>query len=109
MPKKKTGPRLRSAAEPQRKAKPRDEALVRNLTVRINRTIGQLNGVKDMLANDVYCADVVIQLSACERAIRAVERMVLQDHLETCVLDEVQAGNTEVLGEVVTLFDKFVK
>ena len=108
MPKKKTGPRLTSAAEPPRKAMPRSEELKHNLTVRINRAVGQLNAVKDMIANDTYCADVVIQLSACERAIRAVERMVLQDHLETCVVSEVQAGNTEVMGELVTLFDKFV-
>lgn len=91
----------------QHKHTPRSDELVSDLHRRINRAIGQLNGVKSMLDDNRYCGDVLTQLAAVESAIKAVSRMVLKEHLETCVVEQVQEGNTEVLDEVMALLKKF--
>ncbi|MDO4536532.1 MAG: metal-sensing transcriptional repressor [Coriobacteriales bacterium] len=89
------------------KATPRDEALKRSVMRRLNRAIGQLNGVRQMIEDDRYCGDVLTQLAAAESAVRAVSREVLRDHLHTCVVERVQAGDTEVVDEVCDLLRKF--
>ncbi len=89
------------------KRTPRSEELRRNLTRRLNRAIGQLNGIKAMLEEDRYCGDVLMQLAAAESALRSVSRLVLQDHLETCVVERVREGDTEVIDELMTLLKQF--
>lgn len=87
---------------------PRSEQLKADVTRRLNRAIGQLNGIKTMVEEDRYCVDVLTQLAAVESAVKAVSREVMQDHLETCVVERVQAGDTEVVDEVMGLFKKFM-
>lgn len=87
---------------------PRSEELKSDVTKRINRAIGQLNGIKTMIENDRYCGDVLTQLAAVESAVKAISREVMQDHLETCVVERIQAGDTEVVDEVMDLFKKFM-
>lgn len=87
---------------------PRSEKLKADVTRRLNRAIGQLNGIKTMVEKDRYCGDVLTQLAAVESAVKAVSREVMQDHLETCVVERVQAGDTEVVDEVMGLFKKFM-
>lgn len=77
------------------------------MTCRLNRAIGQLNGVKAMIEDERYCGDVLTQLAAAESAVRAVSRMVMQDHLKTCVVERIQQGDTEVVDEVMDLLRKF--
>ena len=91
----------------QHKPTPRSEALVRDADRRINRAIGQLNGVKAKLDDNRYCGDVLTQLAAVESAIKAVSRIILKEHLETCVVERVQAGDTEDVDEVMDLLKKF--
>lgn len=89
------------------KETPRDEALQTDLQKRLNRAIGQLNGVKAMLDDNRYCGDVLVQLSAAESAVRSVAAIVLQNHLETCVVEQIQRGNVEVVDEAMQLIKKF--
>lgn len=86
---------------------PRSEALKHDVDRRINRAIGQLNGIKNMVDSDRYCGDVLTQLAAVESAVKAISREVMRDHLETCVVEQVQEGNVEVVDEVMDLFKKF--
>ena len=95
-------------AEAHQKHTPRSEELKRDVSKRINRAVGQLNGIKTMVEEDRYCGDVLTQLAAAESAVRAVSREVLRDHMETCVVERVQAGDTEVVDEVCDLLRKFV-
>lgn len=91
-----------------RKHTPRSAELKSDVSRRINRAIGQLNGIKTMVEEDRYCGDVLTQLAAVESAVKAISREVMQDHLETCVVERVQAGDTEVVDEVMGLFKKFM-
>lgn len=89
------------------KETPRSTAFQADLQKRLNRAIGQLGGVKGMLDDNRYCGDVLVQLAAAESAIHNVSAMLLQDHLETCVVEQVQRGNTEVIDEVMQLIKRF--
>lgn len=91
------------------KSTPRDEAFQADLQKRLNRAIGQLNGVKGMIEDNRYCGDVLVQLAAAESAVRSVSAMLLQDHLETCVVEQITAGNTEVIDEVMQLMRRFAR
>lgn len=95
------------AATPAHKHTPRSDELKKSVTCRLNRAIGQLNGVKAMIEDDRYCGDVLTQLAAAESAVKAVSRMVMQDHLKTCVVERVQQCDTEVVDEVMDLLRKF--
>ena len=86
---------------------PRSEELKKNVTRRLNRAVGQINGVKAMVEDDRYCGDVLTQLAAAESALRSVSRLLLQDHLQTCVVERVQQGDTEVIEELTTLLKQF--
>lgn len=85
----------------------RTAELQADLTRRLNRAIGQLNGVKAMLEDNRYCGDVLMQLSASEAAIRRISEIILQDHLETCVVEQIRQGNVEVVDEVMQLIKRF--
>ncbi len=91
----------------RQKNTPRDDELKKDLERRINRASGQLQGIKSMIEENRYCGDILIQLAAVESAIKSLSGIVLQNHLETCVVEQVQAGNTEIIDEVMKLFRKF--
>lgn len=88
---------------------PRSQEFQADLQKRLNRAIGQLNGVKDMLDDNRYCGDVLIQLAAAESAIHNVSALLLQDHLETCVVEQVQQGNVEIIEEAMQLIKRFAR
>jgi DNA-binding FrmR family transcriptional regulator len=87
----------------------RSAAMQADVQKRLNRAIGQLNGVKAMIDDNRYCGDVLVQLAAAESAVRKVSEIVLRDHLETCVVEQVQDGNVEIMDEVMDLVSKFSK
>ena len=86
---------------------PRSVETQANLQRRLNRVIGQLNGVKDMIDENRYCGDVLTQLAAAESAVRRISELVLREHMRTCVVEEIQTGNTEVVDEVMDLMRRF--
>ena len=90
-----------------KKIKKRTEEEKKKLESRINRISGQLNGIKKMIDEDRYCDDILIQLSAIDKSINSLANTILDDHIHSCVIDNVQKGNTEVLDEIVDLFRRF--
>ncbi len=74
---------------------------------RINKIEGQIIGIKKMIEEDRYCHDVLIQLSAVDKAIKSLANLIIDDHLHTCVIRDIKNGNDEVIDEVVTLFKRF--
>ena len=82
-----------------KKHQPRDEKEIKQLTNRLHRMVGQLNGIENMLKENRYCGDILVQVAA-------VGYIVLQEHLNTCVVEDVQNGNTEIMSEVMDLVKK---
>lgn len=64
--------------------------------------VGQLNGIEKMIEENRYCGDVLIQIAAIEKALQAFGYIVLEDHLESCVIDEAKNGNKEIMKEVMS-------
>ena len=62
------------------------------------------NELKQMIEDDRYCADILIQLSAISKSLESVENSILESHIKSCVLTEIQSGNTEIIDEVMELF-----
>lgn len=83
------------------KATPRDEKELRQLKNRLSRMMGQLNGIGKMLDENRYCGDILTQIAAVESALQAFGYLILQEHMETCVVGEIQKGNTAVVDEAV--------
>ncbi len=74
---------------------------------RLNRIIGQMNGVKEMIDKDRYCDDVLIQLSAIDKSIKSLANLILDKHMHSCLIENIQKGNMEVVDEIVDLFKRF--
>lgn len=88
------------------KKTPRSEQARHQLQNRLNRMIGQLNGIQKMLDDNRYCGDILTQIAAVENALQSFGYLILQDHMETCVVEEIQNGNIQVVDEVVDLIKK---
>ena len=91
------------------KSTPRSAELQADLQKRLNRAIGQLNGVKAMIDDNRYCGDVLTQLSAAESAVHSVSAIMLQNHLETCVVEQIERGNVAIVDEAMQLIKKFAR
>lgn len=89
-----------------KKATPRTEKELKQLKNRLNRVIGQLNGIGKMLDENRYCGDILTQIAAVESALQSFGYEVLKSHMESCVVEEIQKGNTIVVEETVELIKK---
>lgn len=89
-----------------RKATPRTEEEQKLLKNRLNRMAGQLSGIAKMLDENRYCGDILTQVAAVESALQAFGYLILQNHMETCVVEEIGKGNTAVVEEAVELMKK---
>lgn len=96
-----------TSCECRHKHTPRSEETQRDVQRRLNRAIGQLNGVKDMIDDNRYCGDVLTQLAAAESAVRRVSQIVLHEHMRTCVVEQIRQGNDDVVDEVIDLMRRF--
>ena len=79
----------------------------KQLSNRINRIVGQMTGIGKMVDEDRYCDDILIQLSAIDKAIKSLANVILDTHIHTCMVEEIQNGNTAVVDEIVDLFRRF--
>ena len=73
---------------------------------RLNRMAGQLSGIGKMLDENRYCGEVLTQVAAVEGALQSFAYLILQEHMETCVVEEIQKGNFAVVEEAVELMKK---
>jgi len=53
---------------------------------------GQVRGLQEMLSKDVYCIDIITQTSAVKQALSSVEDTLMENHLKTCAMDQIQKG-----------------
>ncbi len=88
------------------KATPRGQEELKALKNRLNRITGQLNGIGKMLDENRYCGDILIQVAAVESALQSLAYRLLQEHMESCVVEEVMKGNLSVIEETVELVKK---
>ena len=78
----------------------------KNLTRRLNIIEGQVRGVKDMILDDRYCDEVLIQISAINKSLKSLGTEILKNHLQTCIVGELKKDNLSAIDDVINLFDK---
>ncbi len=91
------------------KHKERSEKEYKDLMNRLKRIEGQVRGVEGMLENDVYCTDILVQVSAITSALNSFNKALLANHMRTCVADNIREGNDDVIDELVTTLQKLMK
>ena len=91
---------------PNCKKDPRKKELIESLQIRLNRVMGQLNGINKMISENRYCHDILIQLASAEAALKEVGYIILKDHLLTCVADDIKEGNTQSLIDALEISKK---
>ena len=76
---------------------------------RLSRAIGHLESVKKMVEEGRDCTEVLIQLSAVKSAINNTGKVILQDHIEHCIVDAVEHGDQKAIDDLNKAIDRFVK
>jgi len=79
----------------------------KQLITRLNKVIGQLNGIKNMIEENRYCDDVLIQLSAADKSIKAIANLMLENHMHTCLVESIKNDDLTAIDEIVDLFKRF--
>ena len=62
-----------------------------------------------MVENNAYCPDILIQVSAVNAALNSFNKVLLADHIRTCVADDIRAGKDETIDELVATLQKLMK
>ena len=76
---------------------------------RLSRAIGHLESIKKMVESGRDCSEVLIQLSAVRSAINNTGKVILQDHIQHCLVDAVETGDMEAIEELNKAIDRFIK
>lgn len=91
------------------KTKDRSEKEYKDLINRLSRIEGQIRGIKKMVEKDAYCPDILIQVSAVNAALNSFNKVLLGNHIKTCVMEDIKNGKEETVDELVTILQKLMK
>ena len=89
--------------------KERSSKEYKDLMNRLKRIEGQVRGVENMLERDAYCVDILTQVSAINAALNSFNKVLLGNHIKSCVAENIRAGNDEVIDELVAVLQKLMK
>ncbi len=91
------------------KTKQRSDDEFKKLINRLNRIEGQVRGIRNMVENDAYCTDILMQVSAVNAALNAFNKELLANHIRTCVAEDIKNGKNEVVDELVCTLQKLMR
>lgn len=75
---------------------------------RLARAIGHLESVKKMVEEGRDCSEVLVQLAAVRSAINNTGKVILKEHLSTCIVDAIESGSSEELDELNRAIERFL-
>ena len=81
----------------------------KKLLNRLRRIEGQVRGVQQMLENDAYCNDILIQSAAVNAAVNAFNKELLANNIRTCVARDIREGKDETIDELVATLQRLMK
>jgi CsoR family transcriptional regulator, copper-sensing transcriptional repressor len=76
---------------------------------RLSRAIGHLEHVKAMVQEGRDCSEVLIQIAAVKSAVNNIGKLILKDHINTCVVDAIESGDQQVMADLSDAIDKYMK
>ncbi len=84
----------------------RNEEQILPLTTRLNKIIGQINGIKKMIEENKYCRDVLQQVAAAEKALQSFAYIILEEHMKSCVAEKIKANDDGIISETIDIIRK---
>lgn len=87
----------------------RSEEQKKKLQNRLKRIEGQVRGIQNLIEQDAYCNDVLIQSAAVNAAMNAFNKELLASHIRSCVARDIREGKDEVIDELVATLQKLMR
>lgn len=91
------------------RTKERSDKEYRSLINRLSRIEGQIRGIKKMVEENAYCVDILVQVAAANAALNSFNKVLLGEHIRTCVANDIREGRVETIDELVTTLQKLMK
>lgn len=91
------------------KTKERSEKEYKDLIHRLNRIEGQIRGIRGMVEKDAYCTDILTQVAAVNAALNSFNKVLLSNHIKTCVTRDILEGKEDTVDELVATLQKLMK
>ncbi|MDP2173136.1 MAG: metal-sensitive transcriptional regulator [Candidatus Cloacimonadaceae bacterium] len=85
------------------------DAFKKKLLNRLKRIEGQVRGIQKMLSDNVYCDDIITQITATRSALASVAKELFEAHLNSCILEQIQSGSPDILDELKKTIDRMTK
>lgn len=91
------------------KTKERSEKEYKDLINRLSRIEGQVRGIKGMVEKNAYCPDILMQVAAITAALNSFNKVLLANHIKSCVTRDIKDGKEETVDELVVTLQKLMK
>jgi len=79
-----------------------------NYKKRLNIISGQINGISKMIEDDRHCSEILIQISAVDNALKKLGQEILENHMKTCMVEDIKNERYESIDEVMDLCRKLI-
>ena len=89
--------------------KERSEEEYKDLITRLNRIAGQVQGIKGMVERNAYCIDIITQVAAVTAALNSFNKVLMGNHIRTCVSQDIRDGNDETVEELIGVLQKLMR
>lgn len=86
-----------------------DDKTIKELVTRMNRIEGQIRGIKGMIERHVYCDDILNQISSAQSALDGASRLLLEKHMKSCVREQLENGDEQVIDEVLKTIFRMIR
>ncbi len=90
-------------------SKERSEKEYKDLINRLNRIAGQVQGVRGMVEKGAYCIDILTQVAAITAALNGFNKVLLANHIRTCVSQDIRDGKDETAEELIATLQKLMR
>lgn len=91
------------------RTKERSEKEYKDLIHRLNRIEGQIRGIRGMVEKNAYCTEILTQVAAVNAALNSFNKVLLSNHIKSCVTEDIRNGKEETVDELVELLQKLMK
>lgn len=104
------GPAQAETAACNCRHKHREASEERALLNRLNRIEGQIRGIRGMVEDERYCIDIITQVAAVQAALNSFNKVLLERHIKTCVVEDIIKGNSDqTVEELCKTLQKMMK
>lgn len=88
------------------RSKHRTDEEKKDLTRRLKIISGQINGIQQMINEDRYCDDVLLQVASATSALKSLGNEILKSHMKSCMVEDIKNDNLDVIEDIINLFGK---